>query len=124
MALDAERLEILRLVETRQISPEEGARLLTALDRDAAPPRPPAPATPAGAGRWFKLLVEEPGGQRVNLTFPLTAVPTVLRVAARLVSPEQRDVLESAATTVASGFRGDLVNVEEPGGQRVRLWIE
>lgn len=137
MAFEAEQREILKMVQAGQITPEDGARLLSALTEGAerassgraggAPmPEPPLPPSVpiAGGGRWFKLQVEEPSGQRVNITLPARAVPLVLRFAARWVPSEYRDVLDEMAETVATDFRGELLNVEEPSGERVKLWIE
>ena len=124
MVLDAERLEILRMVEARQITPEEAAQLLAALEAERAQPGPARPgATPAN-GRWFKVLVEERSGQRVNVSVPLTAVPLALRVVGRWVPDQHRDALQAASDALATDFRGNLVDVEEPAGQHVRIWIE
>lgn len=157
MAYEAERLEILKMVEAGKISPEEGMRLLRALRGSAAPPGEGAgqagfttvtvhsepleveanvaaaapdtvvrDATTAAEGkaRWFRLRVEEPGGQRVNLMLPLRAMPFILRAAARWVPEAYRDTLTAAAQAVETDFRGDILAVEEPGGERVRIWIE
>jgi hypothetical protein len=72
----------------------------------------------------IKLLVEEPGGHCVNVTMPVKTVPMVLRFAARWVPADYRDALDGVADAIATDFRGELLNVEEPGGHRVRLWIE
>jgi len=131
---EAERIEILKMVQAKQITPEDGARLLKALADDKAlptPPRPvpppvrPAPPAPPGVGGpLFKLLVEDPNGERVNVAVPLGAVPLMLRFAARWVPEQHRGALEAAAEAVTSGFRGDIVHVEQPDGERVRIWIE
>lgn len=125
MASQTERAEVLKLVEARQVTPEEGARLLAALadeKRPASRDRPDAPGR--STGRWFRLKVEESGGQQVNLTLPLVAVPLILRMARRWVPAEHREVLDSLAEVLTSDFRGEILQVNEPGGNNVRLWIE
>jgi hypothetical protein len=125
MASDSERLEILKLVETKQISPEEGARLLDALDEEAPPARAAYAGSPVSrAGRWLKLRVEDLGGQRVNLSLPLSVMPVLLRVVGPWVPDRHRMLFQTASDRVANGFRGDLLHVEEPGGHRVHLWVE
>lgn len=126
MPNEAERLEILNLVQTKKISPEDGARLLKAIADDKGAPAAArsTSTTTAGNGRWFKLSVEEPDGERVNLSVPLQAVPAVLRFAARWVPEDQREALQTAADALATGFRGDILRIEEPSGERVRIWIE
>jgi hypothetical protein len=127
MAFETERLEILKMVQSKQISPEDGARLIKALveGRPGSVPPPPRPPTPqSNDGRWFKVIVEEPGGERVNVSVPLGAMPMVLRFVERFVPGEGRESLRAAQDAITSGFRGDLVRVEKPGGQNVRVWIE
>jgi hypothetical protein len=125
MTLDAERLEILKMVEAGQISPEDGSRLLAVLDSEGGRTGPArAGGVAVGGGRWIKLLFEEAGGQRVNISLPITAMPVMLRVAARWIPEEHLHVLQGAADAISTGLRGDLVHVEEPGGQRVRIWLE
>jgi hypothetical protein len=123
-AIDDERQVILRLVQSKQVSPEEGARLLAALTAPKGVPAAPPPGPSAGDGRLLRLVAEEPGGERVNLTVPLRAVAAVLGFVARWVPEEHRDALQAVNDAINSGFRGEVLKVEEPTGQRVRLWIE
>lgn len=120
-----EKQVILRLVQSKQITPEEGARLLAAMGG----PKPATPATsPASVAapdtRLLKLHAEEASGHRVELAVPLKGLPAFLRFAARWVPEDYQETLHAAADSLATGYRGDLLNVEEPSGQRVRVWIE
>jgi hypothetical protein len=126
VAYETERLEILKMVQSKQISPEDGARLIKALfdERSNTPPTPPRPTTSQPDGRWFKVVVEEPGVERVNVSVPLGAMPMVLRFVERFVPGESRESFRAAQEAIATGFRGDLIRVEKPGGQNVRVWIE
>ena len=90
----------------------------------ARPSPPPVPAQPTGASRWFKVNIEEPSGERVNFSLPLLTVPSLLRFAARWVPAEHRDALEAASQAIGTGYRGDLVRIEQPSGERVHIWIE
>jgi hypothetical protein len=126
--MEAERIEVLRLIQSKQVSAEDGARLLKALVGDrgnpVARPTPPPPVPQNGAVRWFKIAIEEPSGERVNLSLPLQTVPSILRYVARWVPEEHRGALQAASEAIGTGFRGDLVRVEQPSGERVRIWIE
>jgi hypothetical protein len=124
MAFEAERLEILKMIQSKQITAEDGARLIKALVDDRPAPVPPRSGPTTPGGRWLKLVAEEPGSERVNLSVPLGAVPLVLRFVERFVSTEHQESLRAAQDALATGFRGDLVRVEKPGGQSVRIWIE
>jgi hypothetical protein len=48
----------------------------------------------------------------------------IMRFVERFVPAEQRDALRSAQEAIANGYQGELVRVEKPGGQNVRIWIE
>ena len=127
--MEAERIEVLKMIQSKQISAEDGARLLKALVGDrigpvARPNPPPAPVPSAGGTRWFKVAIEEPSGERVNFSLPLLTVPSVLRFVARWVPAEHRDALEAASQAIGTGYRGDLVRIEQPSGERVHIWIE
>lgn len=126
MVADSERIEVLRMVEAKQVTPEEGARLLAALteERRLVEPTRISSTGSMSNGRWFRLQVQEPGRQSVNLTLPLAAVPAILRVARRWVPEEHRAALDSVGEAMGSDFRGELLRVAEPGGQSVRIWIE
>ena len=128
MPMEAERIEVLKMIQGKQINAEDGARLLKALvgDRNSSIARtsPPPAAQSMGAGRWFKVAIDEPGGEKVNLSLPLQTIPSILRFASRWVPEEHRDALQAASEAIGTGFRGDLVHVEQPGGQHVRIWIE
>ncbi len=126
MANQSERLEILKMVQSNQITPEDGARLLKAIadEKPGPAPAPPSPSPAPGEQRWLKIHVEEAGGERASLAIPLQAVPLVLRFASRFVPDEHREPLDAAATALTTGFRGEIVRVEQPGGELVRIWIE
>ena len=128
MPMEAERIEVLKMIQSKQINAEDGARLLKALvgDRNSSVARPnPLQGAPSGSpGRWFKVAIEEPSGERVNLSLPLQTIPSLLRFASRWVPEEHRDALQAASEAISTGFRGDLIRVEQPNGERVHIWIE
>jgi hypothetical protein len=132
MPFDAERIEVLKMIQAKQISAEDGARLLKALveeragsaSRQGPPPYAPPPPPQSGGARWFKVIVEEPNGEKVNFSLPLQTVPSMLRFASRWVPEQHRDALQAASEAIGSGFRGDLIRAEKPNGERIRIWIE
>lgn len=126
MAFENERLEVLKMIETKQVTPEEGARLLAALgdERRRTEPARASVVSSATSGRWFRLQVQSPGSENVSLTLPLAVVPTILRVAERWVPEQHREVLGAVSDALSSDIRGEILQVDEPGGQRVRIWIE
>lgn len=126
MTNETETQVILKLVQAKQITPEEGARLLAAVRAAKSAPAASAPRTPPtlGDNRLLKLHAREPSGHRVDLSIPIKGLPAVLRFAARWVPEEYRLSLQSTADALSVGYRGDLLNVTEPGGESIRIWIE
>ncbi|HEY8884699.1 MAG TPA: hypothetical protein VIO35_05250 [Chloroflexota bacterium] len=125
MPLETERLEILKMVQSKQITPEDGARLLRAVtDGQPQVPVRSGPVAQTGIGRFFRLAVEQPGRERVNLTIPLQVVPTILGFVSRWVPEEHRPALQAVSEAITTGFRGDILQVDQPGAGHVHLWIE
>ncbi len=112
-----DRMRILEMVKEGKITPEEGARLLEALERQ---PRP--------SPRTLRVRILSPGGQKVELNLPLTAARTLLSV----LPPQARarfeamgfnldDVLRAVQDGTASGR---IVDIREPGGAEVSVVVE
>ncbi len=105
------------MVKEGKITPEEGARLLDALERQ--PQRP---------GRTLRVRISSPGGQKVDLNLPLAAARTLLSVLppktrARLEAMgfNLEDLIHSIEEGTASGR---IVDIREPGGAEVSVVVE
>lgn len=120
-----ERLQVLRMVAEGKVSPEEGARLLEAVERR------PAAAEP-GKARWLRVRVDAEGGrQRVNVRLPVSLVQVALSMALRYAP---RDALtvngrpidpEDILRAIQEGVQGPVVEVrDEEGGNVVEIILE
>jgi hypothetical protein len=127
MATAEERMQILKMIENRQISAEEGARLLGALEDkpgvEAAPP--PSPNT---RGRWLRVRVTDlkSGKRKVNVNIPLSLVDIGLKMGAKF-SPVGMEGLnmDQIMTAVKAGGTGKIVDVEdEEDGEHVEVYVE
>ncbi|MCX6070250.1 MAG: hypothetical protein NTU91_05220 [Chloroflexi bacterium] len=123
MATSEERMKILKMIEERKISPEEGARLLAAL---AKAERKRAVATP-GEGRWLRVRVTDvdSGKTAVNVNLPVSLVNVGLRMGARFV-PEMEGVsMSELEESIRQGVTGKIIDiVDEEEGQRVEVYVE
>jgi hypothetical protein len=127
MATADERLQVLKMIENRQISAEEGARLLSALDARTAPELPP-PASPNTRGRWLRVRVTDlnSGKRKVNVNIPLSLVDIGLKMGAKFspVGMEGLDMSQIIAA-VKSGGTGKIVDVEnDQDREHVEVYIE
>ena len=124
MTTAEERMQILKMIEEGKISPEEGARLLSALGQKSASPRPPAAGTDA---RWFRVRVTDAatGKSKVNVNIPMGLVNVGIKMGARFV-PETSEIdLEEVFEQIRSGAHGKIVEVtDDESGEHVEIFIE
>ncbi len=123
MASAEERMQILKMIESRQISAEEGARLLAALDRADKG----ASAAPTSAPRWFRVRVTDlrSGKTKVNVNIPMSLVEVGIKMGARFAPETQGLDLAQITKAIREGAQGKIVDVEdEADGERVEIYVE
>ena len=129
MATAEERMQILKMVENKQITAEDGAKLLAALDAkgQAGEPNVPSPS-PSTQGRWFRVRVTDlkTGRRKVNVNIPLGLVDVGLKMGAKFAPAglEGMDIKQILAA-IKSGGEGKVVDVEdEEDGEHVEIFVE
>jgi len=124
MATAEERMEILKMVQSGQVSAEEGAKLLEALKQETPPSaamsseRPPQP-------RRLRVRVSdlETGRNKVNIDLPWNLINVGMHMGARF-APEEID-LEEVMQALQSGTEGKIVDVEDAeDNERVEIFVE
>ena len=96
--MTAERLRILNLVAEGKITADDAAKLLDALGADRSGAGSPDGATPAGAPRYLRVLVEDPHGEhgsKVNVRVPMNLIRAGVRLAA-ILPPGVHDQINKA----------------------------
>ncbi len=128
MATPEERMQILKMIEAKQITAEEGAKLLGALgekDRGSTPGPQPSPST---SGRWFRVRVTDlkTGRRKVNVNIPLGLVDVGLKMGAKFAPAGVEGLdMNQIMAAVRSGGQGKVVDVEdEEDGEHVEVFIE
>jgi hypothetical protein len=124
MTTAEERIQILKMIEEGKISPDEGARLLSALGKKKAAAPPPPPGSDA---RWFRVRVTdaETGRNKVNVNIPMGLVNVGIRMGARFI-PEDADIdIEDLFEQIRSGAHGKIVEViDDESGEHIEIFIE
>lgn len=152
MSMAEERLQILRMVASGKIRPEEAERLLAALQEQAGggtegdQEREADRGTAAGAGgesqletgvlrlggknsrRFLRIKVEEAGSTRVNVNIPLDLAKLALQFlpkdARRRLEGQLEGVdLDEILDAARMGAEGKLVEVQDED-DRVEIWID
>jgi hypothetical protein len=123
-----ERLEILRLLQTGEITADEAAQLLEAVDRSEGRPRSNAAGGASSEGfrrgGSFRIRVTNhaTGKANVNLALPLGLVGAGIAVARRF-APEHVPDSATIQDALVSGLRGKILDVDDEG-ERVEIWVE
>ena len=127
MATADERMQILKMIEAKQITAEEGAKLLGALgesDRETKSPHP----SPATSGKWFRVRVTDlrSGKRKVNVNIPLGLVDVGMKMGAKFAPAGLEGLdMQQIMAAIRSGGEGKIVDVEdEEGGEHVEVFIE
>ncbi len=129
MATSEERMQILKMVENKQITAEDAARLLAALDdKNHSGESAVPPASPSTQGKWFHVRVTDlkTGKRKVNVNIPLGLVDVGLKMGARLgpTGMEGLDMNQIIAA-VRAGRVGKIVDMEdEQDNEHVEILVE
>jgi hypothetical protein len=128
MASSEERIKILQMIQDGKISPEDGAKLLEALNRSAGVLRPPLPPRPTGAivddGRYLRVRVTDTftGKAKVSVNLPLSLVDAGIGIASNFVPGVANvDIMQA----IRSGMTGKVIDViDEEDGDHVEIFVE
>lgn len=120
MTTDEERLQILRMIEGGQITAEEGAKLLDAVEE------PSSGESSGGSPRWFRVRVTDlhTGKHKVNINLPMKLLDVGASIAAKFGAPADLDIGE-VVKAIKEGAQGQIVDVEDmEEGERVEIYVE
>jgi len=122
MIANEERMQILRMLEAGQITAEEAAELLEALE---------ATAEAEGGKReqvnWFRVRVTDTqtGRTKVNINIPMSLVNIGLKIGTHFVPDMEGLDIEEVITAIRNGVQGRIVDVEdEEESERVEIFVE
>jgi len=121
--ISAERLEVLRMVEAKTITPDEGARLLESLDRSDRRQMAAAPPVPDGP-RNVRIQVTAQGekNSNIDIVLPLGLAEMGLAMAQRF-APGRLPDAQSLRDTIQSGYVGKLLDIQD-GADHIVIAIE
>jgi DUF4097 and DUF4098 domain-containing protein YvlB len=124
MVTSEERMRILKMISDKQITAEEGAKLLEALGAREGEGRDyPQPSR----ARWLHVRVTDrtTGKTKTNVNVPVGLVHVCLKMGARF-APELAGMdVESFQGALKNGYQGKIVDVDdETGNERVEVFVE
>lgn len=124
MTTSEERMKILKMVQERKITAEEGAKLLAALGKSE---RPQPAASGGSQARWLRVRITdlESGKTSVNINMPFSLVNVGLKMGARFVPDMDGIHAQELSEALRQGVTGKIVDiVDEDEGQRVEVYVE
>jgi hypothetical protein len=123
MSMHDERMQILSMIQSGQISAEEGAKLLAALKAGSKETTP----TEGAQARWFRVRITDlkTGKNKVNVNIPMALVNVGIKMGARFVPDAEGVNYEELAAAIKSGAQGKVIDVEdEESEERVEIFVE
>ena len=117
-----ERMRILKMIEEKQITAADGARLLEALQANAQ-----EGSAPANKARWLRVRVTDraSGKAKVNVNIPIGLMEVGLKMGARFAPDMAGMDLTAIQTAIKEGMQGKIVEVEDDDdNERVEVFVE
>ncbi len=128
MATAEERMQILRMVENKQITAEDAAKLLAALEENQPPDANASSPSPSMQGRWFHVRVTDlkTGKRKVNVNIPLGLVDVGLKMGAKFTPAGLEGLdMEQIMAAIRAGGQGKIADLQdEEDGEHVEIFVE
>lgn len=122
-----EKLQILNMVKEGKITPDEGVKLLEALENTDSNKELFLSNSNA---KWLKIRVFDPDDNtKVNVTLPIALINVGVKLASK-ISPEFKEAglseedLNEIFNAIKSGATGKIIDVDSEDGTKVEVVIE
>ncbi len=125
MNLKEERMQILSMIRDGKVTPEEGAKLLSALEMSQKSES--AANKSATQGKFLRVRVTDmaSGKVKVNVNLPLALVNVGLKMGARFAPGLENMDADELMEAIRAGTQGKIVDVEDAeDGEKVEVYIE
>jgi SHOCT-like protein len=123
MSISEERLRILKLIESGQVSAEEGGQLIEALAANQERDRPRGVVQP----RVLRVRVTDVSSrrQKINVTIPVSLVGIGLKLSAKLARRMESANTDQIMRAIEGGSLGRIFEMQDlDEGERVEIFVE
>ena len=124
MVTSEERMKILDMIQEGKLSPDDGAKLLAALD-DSPPRRTTTSRTEAR--QMFRVRVSDPntGKTKVSASLPMSLVDAGLNIASNFTVNVDGVSMDEIRDAIHSGMTGKIIDVvRDEDGEHVEVFVE
>ncbi len=126
--MSQEKLKILEMISSKVITPQEGAELLQALDKNERPSK----AVRKDAFKMFKIRILSADGDKVNVQIPLEFAKVALKSGGKkgimkMNKLDEMDLdidVDMILEMIEEGVLGKIVDIESGDGDKVEIVIE
>lgn len=128
--MSQEKLKILEMIQSKIITPSEGAELLHAIDKDE---KTEVKSLKKNAFKMFKIKILSADGDKVNVQIPLEFAKVALKSQNKRGKVMKLDKLndmnvdldfDAILDMIESGTIGKIVDIESNDGDKVEIVIE
>jgi hypothetical protein len=123
MGTSEEQIQILKMIQSGQITADEGARLLEALK--GRPKEEPGPGSRVKGPQQLRIRVTdlETGRQKADIRMPWSLVNVGINMGARFAHEEIK--AEDFIKAIQAGTMGKIMDVaDEEDNERVEIFVE
>jgi hypothetical protein len=123
MSIPEERLRILKMIESGQVSAEEGAQLIDAMGESQNRER----QRPGQPSRTLRVRVTDLNTrrQKINVTIPVSLVGVGLKLGARLVPRMAGANADELMRKIERGATGRIFEMQDlDEGERIEIFVE
>lgn len=125
--MDKKIMNILKMIEDGTITAKQAAEHLSALRSNM-----PANIVPENYDqKLFRIVVDSPQGDKVNLQFPVGGIKKILKATGKIPLPEKQmpgidlsAMMEAVSECLDAEIEGDFVNIRASDGTIVRIFVE
>lgn len=124
MAASEERLKILGMVQEGILTPEEGLRLLEALEK---PTEDKSAQKAVNPPRWMRVMIKDirSGKTRVNVRLPVTVLNTGIKMGARFSTEIGQMEMRLIMDAIRRGSTGTILDqIDEEHGEHIQISLE
>jgi len=125
MTTAEERIKVLEMIQSGQISADEGARLLKSLEEKDHSHKKHKSGRRGKGSRQFRICVTdlETGQEKINMRMPWSLISVSVDMGARFARKEIK--ITEFAEAVEDGAEGKIMDlIDEEDGERVQVFVE
>lgn len=124
-----EKMRILKMVEEGTMTAQQASELMGAMQIDLEETQ--ALERSGYDRKMFRVIVDSPKGDKVNIQFPVGAIKKILKATGKLPIPEKdlqgidlSSMMDAISECLEDEIEGDFVNIEASDGATVRVFVD